>query len=84
MTEEDVKGLSSNEKIEYDNWKKENTIQGTTYEEMKKNTDENTKALLSSFTDSKGNFKKMKSTNNSRYKKPLNNKKSAIELAFNQ
>jgi len=82
MNTEDIKGLSIDEKKEYDKWKKENNVKGTTFEEIQKNTDENTEAIKASFLDSEGNFNKMKSNTNNRYSiNNNNNKKSFIKLA---
>ena len=62
--------------------KKENNVKGTTFEEIQKNTDENTEAIKASFLDSEGNFNKMKSNTNNRYSiNNNNNKKSFIKLA---
>ena len=82
MNTEDIKGLSIDEKKEYDKWKKENNVKGTTFEEIQKNTDENTEAIKASFLDSEGNFNRMKSNTNNRYSiNNNNNKKSFIKLA---
>jgi len=82
MNKEDIKGLSIDEKKEYDKWEKENNVKGTTFEEIQKNTDENTEAIKASFLDSEGNFNKMKSNTNNRYSiNNNNNKKSFIKLA---
>ena len=51
------------QKIEYNKWKakqKESQVKGTTFEEIQANTDVNTKKITDAFTDTKGNFEKMK------------------------
>ena len=56
-----IKFLGEVEKLAYDSWKAtQSTSQGTTFEEIQENTDANTKAITGAFTDSKGNFEKMK------------------------
>ncbi len=61
--------LTNEEKIEYDKWNntQSNTdkkiIKGTTFEEIQANTDANTKKITDAFTDTAGNFKKMKTNN---------------------
>jgi len=61
--------LTAEEKIEYDKWNntQSNTdkkiIKGTTFEEIQANTDANTKKITDAFTDTAGNFKKMKTNN---------------------
>ena len=81
MNKEDIKGLSVDEKKEYDKWKKQSNVKGTTFEEIQKNTDENTEAIKGAFLDSEGNFEKMKSNTDNRYTNN-NNKKSSIKLAY--
>ena len=81
MNKEDIKGLSVDEKKEYDKWKKQSNVKGTTFEEIQKNTDENTEAIKGAFLDSEGNFEKIKSNTNNRYTNN-NNKKSSIKLAY--
>jgi len=61
--------LTAEEKIEYDKWNntQPNTdkkiIKGTTFEEIQANTDANTKKITDAFTDTAGNFEKMKTNN---------------------
>jgi hypothetical protein len=61
--------LTNEEKIEYDKWNntQSNTdkkiIKGTTFEEIQANTDANTKKITDAFTDTAGNFEKMKTNN---------------------
>ena len=61
--------LTTEEKIEYDKWNntQSNTdkkiIKGTTFEEIQSNTDANTKKITDAFTDTVGNFEKMKTNN---------------------
>jgi hypothetical protein len=58
--------LNASEKIEYDKWnsKQSNTdkkiIKGTTFDEIQATTDANTKKITDAFTDTAGNFEKMK------------------------
>ena len=50
-------------KLEYDKWKssKESSqVKGTTFEDIQASTDANTKKITGAFTDSEGNFQKMK------------------------
>ena len=50
-------------KLEYDKWKssKESSqVKGTTFEDIQASTDANTKKITEAFTDSEGNFQKMK------------------------
>jgi len=50
-------------KLEYDKWKssqKSSQVKGTTFEDMQTQTDANTKKITGAFTDSEGNFEKMK------------------------
>ena len=61
--------LTAEEKIEYDKWNntQPNTdkkiIKGTTFEDIQANTDANTKKITDAFTDTAGNFEKMKTNN---------------------
>ena len=55
--------LGDVEKIEYDKWKAKQTesqIKGTTFEDIQASTDANTKKITDAFTDTKGNFEKLK------------------------
>jgi len=61
--------LTAEEKIEYDKWNntQPNTdkkiIKGITFEDIQANTDANTKKITDAFTDTAGNFEKMKTNN---------------------
>ncbi len=51
------------QKIEYEKWKakqKESQVQGTTFEDIQASTEANTKKITDAFTDTDGNFEKMK------------------------
>ena len=58
--------LTADEKIEYNKWKKtknktnKKPIKGTTFEDIQASTDANTKKITDAFTDTEGNFEKMK------------------------
>jgi hypothetical protein len=56
-----IKFLGEVEKLAYDSWKAtQSKSPGTTFEDIQANTDANTKAITGAFTDSEGNFQKMK------------------------
>jgi hypothetical protein len=56
-----IKFLGEVEKLAYDSWKAtQSKSPGTTFEDIQANTDANTKAITGAFTDSEGNFEKMK------------------------
>ena len=56
-----IKFLGEVETLAYNNWKaKKSKPQGTTFEEIQANTDANTKAITGAFTNTAGNFEKMK------------------------
>jgi hypothetical protein len=58
--------LTADEKIEYDKWNanqnniNKEPIKQTTFKDIQASTDANTKKITEAFTDSEGNFKKMK------------------------
>ena len=61
--------LTAEEKIEYDKWKAtqnnvtKESIKGTTFKDIQASTDANTKKITDAFTDTTGNFEKMKTNN---------------------
>ena len=56
-----IKFLGEVEKLAYDSWKAtQSKSPGTTFEDIQADTDANTKAITGAFTDSEGNFQKMK------------------------
>jgi len=58
-----ISKLDNVTKLEYDKWKssKESSqVKGTTFEDIQASTDANTKKITEAFTDSEGNFQKMK------------------------
>jgi len=58
-----IQSLPEVTKLEYDKWKNSkdsSKVKGTSFEEIQKNTDENTEAIKNAFLDSEGNFENMK------------------------